>query len=54
VVIPLSYSHITSANPVPTGADKGKKSLRVKKFASGKPPLDHQLDYRSRERIARN
>jgi hypothetical protein len=36
-IFPLSVSLITAARRGKMDADKGKKSLRGKKFASGKP-----------------
>ena len=38
-LFPLSVSLITSARRGKMDADKGKRSLRAKKFASGKPAL---------------
>ena len=49
-LFPLSVSLITSARRGKMDADKGKRSLRAKKFACGKPALVyiHELAVRAR------
>jgi hypothetical protein len=44
-LFPLSVSLISSAGRGKMDADKGKRSLRAKKFASGKQALTYWLFY---------